>query len=163
MNTVRVKDVMTNLALTVRPGDGITTVARRFSANRIGGAPVVEGGRLVGIVSETDLVKTPGSRRARPVPLNQPVRRTDTALIRDVMTTKVVSTTPDATIWEAAALIDRHAVRRLPVLDEDGFVVGVVARADLVRAMAQQEEASTRQVVVKEGRPSAKEVASRHA
>lgn len=162
MDTTRVRDVMTNLVLTVRPEDEIRQVAKRLLASRISGAPVVEEGRLVGIVSETDLVKMYSALR-RNVSLADPDQRTDTALVGDVMTTRVVSITPDATVWEAASLIDRHAVRRLPVVDEDGFVVGVVARADLVRYMAQQEEASTPAALGKEARPSLKEVASHYA
>lgn len=162
MDTTRVRDVMTNLVLTVRPEDEIRQVARRLLASRISGAPVVEEGRLVGIVSETDLVKMYSALR-RNVSLADPDQRTDTVLVGDVMTTRVVSITPDATIWEAASLIDRHAVRRLPVVDEDGFVVGVVARADLVRYMAQREEASTPAAVGEGARPSLKEVASRYA
>lgn len=162
MDTTRVRDVMTNLVLTVRPEDEISQVAKRLLASRISGAPVVEGGRLVGIVSETDLVKM-YSAFSRNVSLVDPDQRTDIALVGNVMTTRVVSITPDATIWEAASLIDRHAVRRLPVVDEDGFVVGVVARADLVRYMAQQQEVSTPAAVGKGARPSLKGVASHYA
>lgn len=145
MDTARVRDVMTNLVLTVRPEDKITQVAKRLVANRISGAPVVRDGRLVGIVSEADLVKIyalprGGASLVAPEP-NMPV---GTATVAEVMKTKVVSIKPDASIWEAASLIDRYSVRRLPVVDGDGFVVGVVARADLVRYMAQQGEANTR-------------------
>lgn len=144
MDSTRVRDVMTNLVLTVRPEDQITQVAKRLLASRISGAPVVEEGRLVGIVSETDLVKSDTAAR-RNVSLlgrdrNRPAGKT---MVREVMTTRVVSIGPEATIWEAASLIDRHSVRRLPVVDKDGFVIGVVARADLIRSMAQGEESTT--------------------
>lgn len=145
MDTTAVRDVMTNLVLTVRPEDKIAQVAKRLLANRISGAPVVEGGRLVGIVSEADLMKAYSIPRGgvslvatgRPQP-------GASAIVESVMTTKVVSIRPEATILEAASLIDRHSVRRLPVVDEEGFVVGVVARADLVRCMAQRERSTTR-------------------
>lgn len=145
MDTTRVRDVMTNLVLTARPEEKITQVAKRLVANRISGAPVVRAGRLVGIVSEADLMKICAIPRGCASPLAaEPNKPVGTATVAEVMKTKVVSINPDATIWEAASLINRHSVRRLPVVDEDGFVVGVVARADLVRYMAQREEASKR-------------------
>ena len=60
--------------------------------------------------------------------------------VGDVMTKDVISVSPDASVWEAAALIDRHGIRRLPVVDPDGYVIGVVARADLVRAVARNDQ-----------------------
>src|SRR5688572_8444114 len=56
MNEIKVGDVMTNLVVTLRPQDPISEAARRLVSNRISGAPVVEDGRLVGIISEADLV-----------------------------------------------------------------------------------------------------------
>jgi len=57
MNPLRVKDVMTHLVVTFRPEDKIPEAAKQLFSNRISGAPVVENGRLVGVVSEADLVK----------------------------------------------------------------------------------------------------------
>lgn len=125
MNDISVKDVMTHLVVTLREEDTVQEAARRLLSNRISGAPVVKDGRLVGIVSEADLVSAYA-------PPPQSHRRA----VRDVMTESVITVSSDTTIWEAAALIDRHGLRRLPVLDRDGSVVGILARADLVRALA---------------------------
>lgn len=137
LQSIQVRDVMTNLVLTVRPDDQIEQVAKRLLASRISGAPVVEGGRLVGIVSETDLVSAYWIARRAASRFASSDGLGSTSPVRDVMTKRVVAIKPEANIWEAASLIDRHGIRRLPVVDEDGFVVGVVARADLVRCMAQ--------------------------
>jgi CBS domain-containing protein len=148
MNELRVKDVMTNLVVTLRPEDKVPQAAKRLLSNRISGAPVVEDGRLVGVVSEADLVKAyaPPARRGSPFVAPYPLmflllrggprREVHNTTVGDVMTTDVVSIGPDESIWEAASLIDRHGVRRLPVVDHDGYVVGVLARSDLVRCMA---------------------------
>ncbi|MGI8774502.1 MAG: CBS domain-containing protein [Actinomycetota bacterium] len=151
MNDIKVADVMTNLVVTFRPQDTIQEAARRLLANRISGAPVVEHGRLVGVVSETDLV----SAYAPPAPQGSAYIATDPLMfllrgavprpmhhrtVGDVMTEGVISVSPDASVWQAAALIDRHGIRRLPVVDAEGYVVGVLARADLVRAMARTDE-----------------------
>jgi CBS domain-containing protein len=71
-----------------------------------------------------------------------PPRDVQNTTVGDVMTVKVVSIGPDEGIWEAASLIDRYGVRRLPVVDADGYVIGVLARSDLVRCMAGSYEAT---------------------
>lgn len=146
MNETRVRDVMTHLVLTCRPEDKIAEAARRLISNRISGAPVVEGGRLVGVVSEADILRAcvparRGPRSLAPHPLvvmmsQAPRRDVDHTTVGDVMTTDVFSIGPGASIGDAATQIDRHGVRRLPVIDEEGYVVGVVTRSDLVRSMA---------------------------
>lgn len=151
MNELTVNDVMTHLVVTLRPQDKIADAVKRLLSNRISGAPVVEGGRLAGVVSEADLVKafTPPPRRglfpaAYPL-MFLPARGTGRVeerclTVGDVMTNNVVTIGPSDTIWEAASRIDRHGVRRLPVVDAEGFVIGILARSDLVRCMAHSHE-----------------------
>ena len=152
MKPLRVKDAMTYLVLTLRREDMIPDAAKRLFSNRISGAPVVENGRLVGVASEADLVKAyaaparEGSPFAAPHPFmfllvrGSPPVEARNKTVGDVMTKDVISITPDESIWEAACLIDRHGVRRLPVVDESGYVVGVLTRSDLVRCMARSRE-----------------------
>lgn len=149
MNEIKVKDVMTHLVVTCRRQDTLQQAARKLLNNRISGAPVVEHGRLVGVVSEADLVAAyaPHAHTGRLIgsdPLMFLLRGTEPReshrTVGDVMTKEVLTVSPDATVWQAASLIDRHGVRRLPVVDADGYVVGVLARADLVRAMARSDE-----------------------
>ena len=154
MNNLRVRDVMTYLVVTFRPEDKITEAARRLMSNRISGAPVMHDGRLVGIVSEADILKAyaPANRDTRSVSphpltalfLGAPRRDAESTSVGDVMTTHVFSIGPDASIWEAASEIDRRGVRRLPVVDQDGYVIGVVARSDLIRCMARAGEITER-------------------
>lgn len=157
MNELKVRDVMTHLVVTFRPQEPIAETARRMLRNRISGGPVVETGKLVGIVSEADLVQAympPARVDPGPTPMDSLLlllrgshpRRAHNRSIGDVMTRSVVSIGPDATVWEAASLIDRHGVRRLPVVDEEGFVLGIVARADLVRAMNRDDQALAQDV-----------------
>ena len=150
MNQIKVKEVMTYLVVTCRRTDTIQQAARRFSSNRISGAPVLEHGRLVGVVSEVDLAapyasRSSSGRLSGSAPLKILLRRAEPQEVEpitvgDVMTTKVVTISPEARVAQAASLIDRHGIRRLPVVDADGLVVGVLARADLVRAMARTED-----------------------
>jgi CBS domain-containing protein len=151
MNDIRVSDVMTHLVVTFRTHDTIQQAARRLLSNRISGAPVVERGRLIGVVSEADLVSAyapPAPNRTHFVaaePLMFLLRGTVPRAVHhttvgDVMTKDVISISPDASVWQAASLIDRHGIRRLPVVDDEGYVVGILARSDLVRAMARSDD-----------------------
>jgi CBS domain-containing protein len=147
MNDIKVTDVMTHLVVTVRPQDTIQEAARQLLNNCISGAPVVERGRLIGVISEADLVAAyaPPARSGSYFVATDPgmfsllgTRPIDThrTTVADVMSKDVISVSPDDSVWKAAALIDLHGVRRLPVVDSDGYLIGVLARADLVRAMA---------------------------
>ncbi|HYI46450.1 MAG TPA: CBS domain-containing protein [Actinomycetota bacterium] len=151
MNDIKVGDVMTNMVVTLRPQDPISEAARRLVSNRISGAPVVEDGRLVGIISEADLVAAyaepprTGSAYGPANPLMFLIHGRVPAIehkptVADVMTADVVKVSADTSIWEAASLIDRHGIRRLPVVDSQDVVVGVLARADLVRVMARSND-----------------------
>jgi predicted transcriptional regulator len=118
-----VKEVMTHLVVSFRPQEPIEEIARRLLTNRISGAPVVSAGRVVGIVSEADVARATTWADAS---------------VHDVMTREVVTIAPDVPVGEAAVLMDRHSVRRLPVVDPDGYLCGVIARADVVRSLAGQ-------------------------
>ncbi|MGH2754134.1 MAG: CBS domain-containing protein [Actinomycetota bacterium] len=147
MNEIRVSDVMTHLVVTLRRGDSLREAARRLLSNRISGAPIVDQGRLVGVISEADLVAaySPPARSGSPFAAVDPLafllrgmapRAVHHSTVGDVMSTDVITVSPDSGVLTAASLIDRHGVRRLPVVDKDDLVVGIVTRSDLVRAMA---------------------------
>lgn len=149
MTQALVRDVMTHLVVSFRPQDAIEEVARRLLANRISGGPVVSAGRVVGVVSEVDVAQAYSTTADH----NGRIRSTDPLLFRlhgapapawanaaveEVMTREAVTIAPDASVGEAAILMDRHSVRRLPVVEDEGYLVGVIARADVVRALANE-------------------------
>lgn len=151
MKDIKVKDVMTHLVVSFKADDPIIEAARRLARNRISGAPVLEEGRVVGMVSEADLIAAvmPPVKvehgasvldlvtmlaRAKPHP------RAHGVTVGEVMSEIVIPIAPEASIWEAASLMDRKGVKRLPVVDEEGLLVGLVSRADLVRSMAREDE-----------------------
>ena len=151
MRPTIVDDVMTHLVVTFRPDDKIKEAATKMLRNRISGGPVVVRGRIVGILSEADLVRAyaPPARRGSPLIAPTPLMFLlhDSApvvdqrsRVGDVMTREPVGIPADMPLWEAAQLIDRHGFRRLPVIDSEGFVVGILTRSDIVRAMASNEE-----------------------
>ena len=157
MNRLKVKDVMTHFVVALGPRDTIKQAAQQLLSNRISGTPVVDKGKLVGIVSETDLVQTYAQaargtsflgspNRLMSLPPGAPAWEVNNTTVGDVMTLEVVSIPPEASVWEAASLMHRREVRRLPVVDADDYVVGVLTRSDLVRAMARSDEEITASV-----------------
>lgn len=142
---------MTRLFVALKPTDSIHYAAQRLSRNHISGAPVIEHGKVVGVISESDIIRA-AYRPKRGIVTNfldavanathettpQTLRATRVA---DAMSTPAVTAPPEMTIWEAAALTQRHGVKRLPVVDHDGYLIGVISRADLVRVIGQSEPA----------------------
>jgi CBS domain-containing protein len=136
----RVSDVMTTAVLTVDRITPYQEIDRLLTKHRISGVPVLKMGReVVGVVSETDLLaaedetrrqaRMAGSMGHRWHLRKQPyVRLTAGAL----MTSPAITIGPDATIPAAARLMNTHRITRLPVIDDDGKLVGIVSRRDLL-------------------------------
>jgi CBS domain-containing protein len=154
MRNSTVADVMTTTVRTARPAMPIKDVARVLARHGLSALPVLDADdRVVGMVSERDLL----SKQARPVsdPARWWQRRRARAEIRrargdtagDVMTAPALTIGPTAVLAEAAALMIRHEVKHLPVLDDDGRLVGVVSRGDLVRRYLRSDDALRRAVV----------------
>lgn len=151
MADVRVKDVMTHLVVMLYTTDTVHEAARRLARNRISGAPVVEDGKVVGVVSEADLIHAV----VPPVPVDRgtsildllsvmgrarPRAQDHGKTVADVMTSLVIQVTPEVSIWRAASIMERRGVKRLPVVDDEGYLLGIVSRADLVKAMAREDD-----------------------
>ncbi|MQB00964.1 MAG: CBS domain-containing protein [Actinobacteria bacterium] len=130
MSDTDVQEVMTHLVVMLFPSESVAAVAERLSRNAIGGAPVVEGGKVVGMVSASDIVRV--ARRRKDHELS-------TETVMDVMTRPVVTVAPATSVWEAADILDRRGIKRLPVVDPDGYLVGIISRGDIVRLVAKAE------------------------
>ncbi len=149
---MKVRDVMVRDVATVSPSTAVREVARLMVERRISGLPVVDAdGRLLGIVSEGDLLHRAeaGTERRRSwwldivagaEELAQDYVRSHARAVGDVMTRRVHSVTEDADLADAADLMDRRKVKRVPVV-KDGRLVGILSRADLVRAFLLTAEA----------------------
>ncbi len=149
-DNLKATDIMTVPAITVGPETRIAQVAALISRHRISAVPVVESGRLVGLVSEADLLHrhelgTDGSVRPRSVwrrllgydPSPAEYAKSHAVRARDVMTTEVISIGADTPINEIVELMEKRMVKRVPVV-RAGAVIGIVSRADVVRALATQ-------------------------
>jgi CBS-domain-containing membrane protein len=132
-----VQDVMTTDVVTVGRHTAFKDIAGLFDQHRISAVPVVDAQRhVLGVVSEADLLARqtePGHRM--PITPNQRRRHTKAAGCRahELMTAPAVTVGADADVVTAARLLQRHGVKRLPVLDAAGVLVGIVSRRDLLR------------------------------
>lgn len=147
-----VGDVMTKETVVLSPDDTIFEAAGRLAERNISGAPVVENGKVVGIVSEADLMRAalPPAKVDKPRSSTmallslflrgQATQAPEDATVASIMSGDVVTALPTSSIWDAASLMERRGVKRLPVVDNDGGLVGIVSRADLVGTMARTDD-----------------------
>lgn len=142
-----VADIMTRDIVTVTPGSSLRDAAMAMLRHGVSGLPVVdEQGALVGIVSEADFVAQEAVHdfADRASLLGPLFGRKDTALrtaetVGDVMTTDVVTVPHDARVAQAARRM-AAGVKRLPVVDGDGALVGIVSRADILAVFARSDD-----------------------
>lgn len=146
-----VADVMTKDVVVVGPDEDFKTCVRLMNLHEISALPVVDrSGRPLGVLSESDLLAKERERGAKRPLLgirwgedDQPSGRT----AGDMMTRPAICIGPGASIPEAARMMHREAVKRLPVIDADGVVIGVVSRADLLKTFTRSDESIRRDVV----------------
>jgi CBS domain-containing protein len=146
------RDIMTAPAITVKPDLGVKELVALFMDQHIGGAPVVdEDGKLVGIVTEGDLMAMDADI-ALPhyfeifdsiiyleseKKFRDRVEKAAAANVEQLMTDgdKVKTVGPDDLAREAATLMSKHRFDRVPVVDDDGTVVGIVTRHDIMKIL----------------------------
>ena len=152
---MKVEDVMTRDVITVRPETSLKEVASILAGKGISGVPVVnEASGLVGVVSEGDILfkERPPSSRRRPLAwLLDPYEmegqlKLEARTAEEAMTSPAKTIAPDRVVGAAAAMMVEAGVNRLPVVDADGRLVGIVTRADLVRAFIRPDEAIEREI-----------------
>lgn len=150
MAELKARDIMTPDPITVSPDAGVVEAARLMTDNNVGALPVVAEGRLVGLVTEGDLIMQdvrieyptyiqlldgfimypPAHAR-----FEHELKKAVAATVEDVMTADPVTVSADALIEDVATLLSERDVSRLPVLDADRLV-GIVSKHDIVRAIA---------------------------
>lgn len=142
-------DVMTREVVSVGPDTPVRAIAELLFTRRISGVPVLEDGRLIGVVSEGDLIghaaATGEQRRSwwLSALMNDSASARDYAkthgrTARDVMTSAVITIAETATLAEIAKTLERHRIKRVPVL-RAGKLVGIVSRGNLLQALATLE------------------------
>jgi CBS domain-containing protein len=148
---MKVRDLMQSDVLTTSPEESLKDVARTLVENRISGMPVCGPDRKVlGVISEGDvLFKERGRPEQRSAPLGwlldggskTDLKKATARTVRDAMTAPAITVRPSSSATEAARRMIEHGVNRLPVVTQDERLVGIVTRADLVRAFARPDAA----------------------
>jgi CBS domain-containing protein len=119
---MQLKDVMTNQVRTISTEATVQEAARKMDDENVGALPICDGGQLVGIVTDRDIVVRSISAGRDP----------STTPIRDVMTAPVIYGLDEQSVEEAAEIMKRHTIRRLPVLDHAHRLVGMITADDLI-------------------------------
>jgi CBS domain-containing protein len=146
---MKAAEIMTRKVVTTTPDSPIEEVARAMLRHHLSGVPVVDAaGTVTGIVTEGDLLRRTetGTERTRsrwlelliaPGRLAQDYVRSHARKVSEVMTDAVISVGPDTPLGEVVALMESRRVKRLPVI-EDGRLVGIISRADLLGALVER-------------------------
>jgi CBS domain-containing protein len=155
MTSSLVRDVMTTEVVTAEPSTPFKEIAARLAQHRISAVPVVDAGqRVLGIITEADLllkqehpdpksdVSLIWTRRRR-----RERAKAAAAVAGKLMTAPAATVAPTATVTEAARRIHTAGVKRLPVVDETGRLVGIVSRADLLKVFTRPDEAIRSQII----------------
>jgi predicted transcriptional regulator len=113
------RDIMTRNVFTTTPQTTIRDAARILAEQHISGLPVVdESGKIIGMVTEADIISKPGK------------------IVADIMTKDVIAVKEDTPVEEIASLLSKRKIKRVPVVNE-GRIVGIISRADIVHAVAE--------------------------
>ncbi|PKL66517.1 MAG: CBS domain-containing protein [Methanobacteriales archaeon HGW-Methanobacteriales-1] len=159
---ISVQEAMQKEVITLRKVEKIEEAARILREKKISGAPVVdEDNKMIGIVSEGDIMRllefhSPNLNLILPSPLDLielPIRmkseydeisaglkKASLVMVHEIMTKKLITISPEKSISDAAEQMDMHKVKRLPVLDEKGDLIGIITRGDIIGALVKSNE-----------------------
>ena len=122
MDEHTIQDAMTASPTTVESGTTAQEAARTMGTENVGSLPIVDDGRLVGVVTDRDLaIRVLAEGKTGDTPVGE------------IASKDVVTIDPQQSLEEAARLMAEHQLRRLPVVEEDGKLVGILAQADLAK------------------------------
>ena len=119
----RIRELMTESPRTVSSDATVVEAARVMRDDDFGLVPVVDGDRLVGTVTDRDIAIRVVAEERDP----------SSTIVREITSADLVTIDPEQELGEALRLMAQHQVRRLPVVEEDGRLVGIVAQADVAR------------------------------
>jgi CBS domain-containing protein len=118
-----IRDVMTSKLCTIDADKSVAYAAKMMQKEDVGLAPIVEGDKLIGMLTDRDIA----------IRVVAEGRNPDQVKVHEVASKQVVTIDPQQDLDEALRIMAKHQVRRLPVVQEDGKLVGVVAQAEIAR------------------------------
>ena len=142
MSGCKVREVMTDSVTCVSTSTPLKMIVRLLAQDRVSAVPVLDqDGRLVGVVSEADLMaKVQYQGQARPDARadrreRQRHAKADGNTAGELMSSPAIAIFPDLSVVEAARIMHREQIKRLPVVDADGRVTGVLSRSDVLKVL----------------------------
>lgn len=151
---MRVKEIMTKVVVSVKPEDVVLEILNLLFKMQISGLPVIDAqGKLVGMITEKGIlsyilpsyIEKVGRfiYEENPKSTKKKFAELSTIKVAQLMRREVVTTTEDVTLCEIARVMLTQKARRIPVIEKSGKVVGIVARCDVLRALAKEAEMPT--------------------
>lgn len=144
LDTFPVSKYMTKTVMTANLDQTIQSVCKVMSENNVGGIVIVKrgvsGNEPVGIITERDIIRKIG---------DVDLFTTQTS-VRELMSNNLISIKPDNTIGDAIGLMHGNNIRRLPVIDKDGKMVGIITDKDILKALARKKSSITTAYIPKE-------------
>jgi CBS domain-containing protein len=133
---MKIRHIMTKAPTCCSPETTLDAAARLMLERDCGEIPVCDGTRLVGVITDRDIALRAFAAHKNPLE----------TLVRDVMTTHLITVDPDTELDAVVGLLEKHQLRRLPVVT-DGRIVGIVSQADLVPVLPNAKVAELLQAV----------------
>ena len=139
---IPVKDVMTMSVIAIKEDSDINEAARVLSEGNVSGLPVVDSeNSVIGVITEADILSAAGMEKGytfkdilRHIFGEPPRKKKKRDKVKDMMTAPAITTKPDRDIREVAGILDEKQIKRLPVVDDENRLIGIISRADIVRA-----------------------------
>jgi len=125
----KISDLMSPNPCAIEAAKPVAYAAKMMKDENVGLAPIVEGDRLVGTLTDRDIVTRVVAEGGDP----------QSVTVREVASTNLVTIDPQGKLEEALQLMARNQIRRLPVVEQDGRLVGVVAQADIAREAKEKQ------------------------
>jgi CBS domain-containing protein len=159
MKTSKVGEVMTLQVIEARRETPFKDVAQLLARHRISGLPVVDADdKVLGVISETDLMRRQAARAARDrggrfrLPALRRKVRIEGAKARamtagQLMSTPAITVHPEQRVADAARVMERHHIERLPVVDEEDRLIGIATRRDLLRVFLRTDEEIRQEII----------------
>ncbi|MDY6964631.1 MAG: CBS domain-containing protein [Halobacteriota archaeon] len=152
----KVKELMTTDVIAFKPDDKIRHITETLREKRISGAPVIdEGGKVIGVISESDIMNLTATIAlptldpfnpiatfsfnrvfmSLPEEIDKQIEMLFEGSASDVMSKKPITVSPEDSISDVARIMHKNDFNRLPVVDDEGNLVGLIARGDIISVL----------------------------
>ncbi|RME80156.1 MAG: CBS domain-containing protein [Methanobacteriota archaeon] len=121
---IKVSDVMKSNVIVIPAGAPVVEAAKLMSKHSIGSVVVIEENEARGIVTERDIIR-------KVVASNKQA----TVEVSKIMSSPLIVSSPDITVEEAAKIMNKHGIKRLPLIDDKGYIVGIITENDILKLL----------------------------